>query len=395
MKYISLIALVLAFLLGWGCTPVPKTEAAATPATETKPDPVMLASPGRIEGLTETIEVGAAIDGVLTAVHVKEGEEVKKDTLLAELGCQDIRATLRTAMSEFDSYKQVRARLVRGSRDEERLAATQRTRAAKAVLEQANTHLRRTKDLVAASVAARSLLDEAQRDYDVAEAHLKEALRQEELVNAPPVTEDLAKADADVTSAENRVVSLSERLSKCAVRAPITGTVLRILLWPGESFSTLAPKPLFLMSDLSGRRVRAEVDEKDVMKVWLGQRAMFTSDANPDRKFLGTVSRVSPTMGRKRISSGDPAEKADRDVLEVMVDLDQAANQLPVGLRVVVRFTDEAPAKASPAPADKPKPAVRRKRRSPRKTEEVVDVSQPKTARNRNTSARPAVDPVP
>jgi multidrug resistance efflux pump len=196
--------------------------------------------------------------------------------------------------------------------------------------------------LVAAAVAARSMLDEAQRDYDVAEARLKEAHRQEELVNAPPVSEDLAKADADVTSAENRLRTVSERLSKCTVKAPITGTVLRVLLRPGEAFSTITPKPLFTMSDLSGRRVRAEVDEKDVTKVRVGQRAVVTSDAHSTRKFYGTVSRLAASMGRKKVASGDPAEKADRDVLEVMVDLDETANQLPVGLRVVVRFTDEA-----------------------------------------------------
>jgi hypothetical protein len=45
-------------------------------------------------------------------------------------------------------------------------------------------------------------------------------------------------------------------------------------------------------------------------------------------------------MGRKKIQSGDPAEKADRDVLEVMVDI-EGNNQLPLGLRVVVRFTSD------------------------------------------------------
>ena len=45
----------------------------------------------------------------------------------------------------------------------------------------------------------------------------------------------------------------------------------------------------------------------------------------------------SKTMGRKKILSGDPSEKADRDVLEAMIDLNGAI-KLPVGMRVTVEF---------------------------------------------------------
>src|ERR1700676_2766263 len=38
---------------------------------------VVLASPGRIEGSTDVINVGAGIDGVLAAVLVNEGQQVK------------------------------------------------------------------------------------------------------------------------------------------------------------------------------------------------------------------------------------------------------------------------------------------------------------------------------
>jgi hypothetical protein len=43
-------------------------------------------------------------------------------------------------------------------------------------------------------------------------------------------------------------------------------------------------------------------------------------------------------MGRRSFLRGDPAEKADRDVLEVVTELDRTANELPVGLRLTVQF---------------------------------------------------------
>ncbi|HUQ90041.1 MAG TPA: efflux RND transporter periplasmic adaptor subunit [Bryobacteraceae bacterium] len=336
---IGILGLALSY---WGCSPTYNTQAASRPLAEVErrvADQVVLASPGRVEGRTETIEVGAAIDGLVRTVHVKEGQVVAKDEPLAEIGCPDLQASLQTALSEVESAKQVRARLLRGSREEERLAAEQRTVAAKAVLGQSLVHLSRTTELVRAGTAARSLITEAQRDHDVAEAKLREATRQEELVKAPPMKEDLAKADADVQVAENRVTSVQQHISKCYVKAPIGGTVLRVLLRPGESFSLNAPKPLIMMADLSTRRVRAEVDEKDVTKVAMGQNVIVTSDAVPNRKFRGVVSRLASTMGRKKILSGDPTEKSDRDVLEVMVDLENDGRKLPLGLRVVVQFT--------------------------------------------------------
>jgi len=287
------------------------------------------------------VEVGAAMDGVISKILVKEGQKIEAGAAVAEIACPDLRASLLTAMSTVESMRQIRARLVRGSRDEERLAAEQRTAAAKAVLEQATHHLRRTKELVQAGVMARSVLDEGQRDYDVAEAKLKEAVRQQELVNAPPVAEDLAKADADVRVAENQVGSLEQQISKCTVKAPMSGTVLRILLRAGEAFSTVSPKPLFTMADLSGRRVRAEVDERDVTKVRVGQKVLITSDALDKQRFHGVVAKLATSMGRKKTLTGDPAEKADRDVLEVMVDFQDDGHSLPVGLRVTVQFKEE------------------------------------------------------
>ena len=43
-------------------------------------------------------------------------------------------------------------------------------------------------------------------------------------------------------------------------------------------------------------------------------------------------------MGRKSVLTGDPVDKSDRDILEVVAELEPAATVLPVGLRVTVKF---------------------------------------------------------
>src|ERR1700704_3008559 len=102
---------------------------------------VVFASPGRVEGASETTQVGAAADGVLKAVYVQEGQFVKRGTLLGEIACDDLRPALQTAMAEADSARQARARLLRGVRDEEKKIASEKTAAARATFEEATSRL--------------------------------------------------------------------------------------------------------------------------------------------------------------------------------------------------------------------------------------------------------------
>ncbi len=299
---------------------------------------VIVACPGRIEGRSDTIKVGAATDGVVQAVHVHEGETVTAGQPLAEIGCSDLQSALSVSEAEAESVKQGRARLMRGSRPEEREAAAQRTLAAKAVLEHTSAELNRASQLSDAAAISKAAYDQAKRDYDVAAAELKEASRNEELVNAPPTTEDAAKAAADFRAAQDRITLAHEKLGKCTVTAPAAGTIVRVDLKQGESFSTFAPHPLFIISDLTGRRVRAEIDERDIGKVHVGQKTLLTSEAYPGKRFYGTVEKIASQMGRKTVDTGDPADKSDRDILEALVDLQPEAAALPMGLRVTVQF---------------------------------------------------------
>ncbi|HLJ15781.1 MAG TPA: efflux RND transporter periplasmic adaptor subunit [Bryobacteraceae bacterium] len=301
-------------------------------------DPVSLACPGRIEGESDTIHVGAAIDGVIRTIRVKEGEKVVKGQVLAELECADLKSALQIAQAEADSLQQSRARLLRGSRVEEREAAAQNTAAAKAVVEQTAAQRQRMLTLRMADEVSKSSYDQVQRDYEVAQAQYQRAVRNQQLVNAGPLSEEVARADADLRAAKDKVQLAQNKLDKCFVRAPIDGTILRVQLHEGESFALVAPRPLFSIANLSGRRVVAEVDERDVGAVQVGQKVNISADAYSRKQFSGTVTRIVPVMGKKSVLTGDPADKSDRDVLEVVAGLEKSALELPVGLRVTVQF---------------------------------------------------------
>jgi HlyD family secretion protein len=300
---------------------------------------VVFASRGRIEGLSDTIEVEAAADGVLKAVNVSEDQFVKKGTLLGEIACDDLNAALNASLAQADAARQARVRLLRGARIEEKRVALKKTAAAYATMLEAKAQLHRQRILYTGGEVSGSDYDKAMRDYSVDRAEFQAAYRSERLLAAPPLPEDKARADAEVLAAESVVQESQERIKKCSIVAPIDGTILRVDARPGEAFSTVTPHPLFILADVSGRRVKAEVDERDLAKVAIGQRVVIRGEGLTGKTITGTVQSISTVIGKKSVFTDDPAEKIDRDVLEVTITLSTAdAKLLPIGLRVTVQF---------------------------------------------------------
>jgi len=90
---------------------------------------------------------------------------------------------------------------------------------------------------------------------------------------------------------------------------------------------------VFTVADTRRLRVRVDVDETNIARVTVGQRAWVTADAFADRRFEGTVVRVGSVVGRKNIRTDEPTEKVDTKVLETLIELGRDV-RLPVGLRV-------------------------------------------------------------
>src|SRR5438132_2208124 len=130
---------------------------------------VAFTSPGRVEGASETTQVGAAADGILKAVYVKEDQFVKRGTVLGEIACDDLQANLQTAMAEADGARQTRTRLLRGARDEEKKIATEKTAAARATFEEAKSRMEMQRALFQREQVSRATYEQAVRDLGVAD----------------------------------------------------------------------------------------------------------------------------------------------------------------------------------------------------------------------------------
>jgi multidrug resistance efflux pump len=298
---------------------------------------VVAAAQGRVEGRTENIEVEASADGVIRSLSVRERQRVSKGEIIGQIACDNLDAEVRALEASRESARQGRARLLRGSREEERRVADQEMVAAQAIVDQARRQNDRMQFLAANDDIPRQSAENASRDLATAEAALRAAMEKQKLVNAGPLPEEISKADADLVAAEERLRAAVAQREKCVIRAPISGTVTRVHMRIGEAFSTVMPRPIVTMADLSEQRIRAEVDERDLSRIALNQSVRVRAEGFRE-PFAGKVIWTSVVMGRKTARSTDPAEKSDRDILETLIMPERTATRLPIGLRVVVEF---------------------------------------------------------
>ncbi len=104
----------------------------------------------------------------------------------------------------------------------------------------------------------------------------------------------VASARANIEAAQASLNGNLTTRTRAVIRAPVTGVVLARRVEPGQtvvaSFNTVT---LFVIAeDLSEMQLRVSIDEADVGQVNPGQKATFTVDAYPGRRFPATLQRV-------------------------------------------------------------------------------------------------------
>jgi len=305
--------------------------------------PLLIAGPGKVEPYSEDIKIGSELSGRLKAVNVEEGDAIRRGQTLAELENADYRAQVESSRANVLAKEAVLRKVVNGARRQERDEAWSSVNEAKAVMENAQSELHRRQELFAAGVVSREELERYGREADVAKAKYDAAVQQHALVDDHAREEDRSLAEADLQLAQAQLAEAVARYEKTFIRSPIEGSVLRKHHRSGESVSnsSTVPDPILTIGDRKALRVRVDVDETDVSKVRVGQRAYVTADAFGQQKFWGHVIRVGQQLGPKNVRTDEPTERVDTKILETLVELDPGS-QLPDGLRVDAFIVQDA-----------------------------------------------------
>jgi HlyD family secretion protein len=125
---------------------------------------------------------------------------------------------------------------------------------------------------------------QADARVELATANLEDATREWERLKNGPDPDDIAAAEA-------RIQAIQSTLAQTKLAAPFDGTITEVDFKAGDQ---VAPGgPAFRIDDLSRLLVDVQVTEVDINRIKVGQPAVMTFDAIPDKDYQGEVTEVA------------------------------------------------------------------------------------------------------
>jgi HlyD family secretion protein len=299
---------------------------------------------GRVEPPSGIIKVAAPTIGIVSKVLVKTNDTVFAGEPLVLLNDDEIQSRYAAAEAQAAMRRRLRNEQPAPGKAGERRNAEDAVADAETAVFDAQNAVDRAAAEWRASGSASAALTNARTALARAQDELQRRQAQLRTVDAPLPT----PLEAQVASARGDLAFARVNLEKLKIRAPIDGTVLQVNINPGELAAPSALQPLLLIANLSTLNVRAELDERDLNEIKVGQPASVRAAAFPDKEFAGTVTSIAPLVEPSRLGGRNQANRTDVDVVEVVVKLNQPG-PLTAGMRVDVYFGQQKAAATAPA----------------------------------------------
>jgi HlyD family secretion protein len=240
----------------------------------------------------QRVTVALQRSGRVLRVAVIEGQTVERGQLLIELDNSEARASLAQASA---AVAQAQAR-VRQVREVGQPLASQALTQARATSLQAQKVLARDRDLVAQGFISQAALDEAQRAADVASSQVTSA--QAQATSNTPSGSDAALAQAALAQALAGQQLASVKLAQGQVLAPSSGVLISRDVEVGDIVQ--AGKALMVLAAAGQTQVLVQIDEKNLSKIALGQKALGSADAFASQRFDAVVTYINPGVDAAR-----------------------------------------------------------------------------------------------
>ncbi len=229
----------------------------------------VVSSTGKIQPETE-VKVSSEASGEIIFLAVKEGDRVKKGQLLVRIQPDLVQAQVEQFKASAEATK---AQIGTAQ------AEVSRT---KAIFE-------RIKTLADKQFASKDDLDNATAAYNSALARLEAAKR------------DYDRAQASLKQSE-------ASSSRTTIYAPIDGIVTSLSVEQGEKVvgtAQMQGTEMMRISDLNVMNAEVEVDENDVILISLGDTTRVKVDAFPGKEFKGYVREIGNSAKAKAAGQQD------------------------------------------------------------------------------------------
>jgi len=265
---------------------------------------------GKVTPITK-VEVKSKASGIVKKLLVDYGDRVKKGQLLAQLDKIEIEAQVEQSRAALEAAQ---ANLKSSQADFER-AKVDAEGPDVPLLKRAYD---RATGMAKDGVVSASALDDAQKNYEMSLNKQNVSKAQVTVLKAK-----IAQAQAQVAQDQANLKQLEEQLSYTDIVSPIDGIVLSRDVQMGDAVSSIlvlgsSATLVMNLGDTSEVYVKGKVDESDIGKVYLGQRARIKVESFKDKTFDGKVTKISP-MG---------VEKDNVTTFEVRVSIQNPGGEL-------------------------------------------------------------------
>jgi RND family efflux transporter MFP subunit len=231
----------------------------------------------------EEVTLSLKVNGRIRTVFVDLGSVVRRGQPLLELEQTDFQLRVRQAEA---AYQQARVRLGLDANGDESGSKidpeeTGVVRQAKATLEEARLTRERNQALFKEGLVARSVLDDAEAAFQVADARYQDAL--EEVRNRQGL---LFQRRAELDLAH-------KQLSDSTLTAPMDGAIQERFVAPGQ-FAASGDK-VFTLVRSDPLRLKLPVPERDAPNIRIGQDVQIHLEGD-SQIYHGKIARVSPAI---------------------------------------------------------------------------------------------------
>jgi HlyD family secretion protein len=251
----------------------------------------------------QQILVSPQVSGRVVELNFEAGQRVEKGFVLAVLDRTEYVAEYERTAADVAAAQERVMEAEEGSRPDEIRQATAELEEARTQLDQAKRTLDRKKELFTQKIVTDQDLDDAESSYRGQLKRVEALDARAQLLIDGPRSQRKRIAVAELKRASAELARSQWRLDNTTIYAPITGTILKKNAELGNLVNPVAFNGSFSlcdMADLSRLEVELAIQERDISKVFRGQKCQVRTDAFPTRMYTGYVSRLMPIADRAK-----------------------------------------------------------------------------------------------
>ncbi|MHB2170182.1 efflux RND transporter periplasmic adaptor subunit [Alsobacter sp. R-9] len=265
------------------------------------------------------VDVASQIIGTVSDVLVEEGQKVYRGQPLVMLE----RSELESAVVQAEGLVAQAEAKLRQVRELTGPAAVEALKQARATLANAEASYERADQLVKSGHGTQSALDAAKRDLDVAQTQVRTAELQ--VFTTSPGGSQTVVAETELKQAQAALQATRVRLGYSIITAPRDGILISRSV---EKGTVVQPgKVLMVLAPTGDTQVVVQIDERNLSLLAIGQSALVSADAYPDKQFPAHLSYINPGVDIARASVevklrvDDPPDYLRQD-MTVSVDIE-------------------------------------------------------------------------